>query len=193
MRTDGKGIPYVYIKDGKKHYEMALESDGTRYRYSASEDGTLISCALITRDPGMVDLVIPEMIGDIKIKKIGAGCFDDKDLRAVIRSITIKNNSVSEIGDGVFRDLKKLKKVRIGDSVTSIGANAFAGCSSLYDVYFTKPAAGHSALKIGTDAFVTTGDHLTFHGDIVKGYAPFEWATDQNNVLRDRIARTIRR
>ncbi len=186
VRTDGKGIPYVYEKDGKKHYEMALTSeDGTRYRYSASEDGTLISCALITRNPGMVDLVIPEMIGDIKVKSIGTGCFDDKDLRAVIRSITIKNNSVAEIGDGVFRDLKKLRKVRIGDSVTSIGANAFAGCSSLYDVYFTTPSAGHAALKIGADAFVTTGDHLTFHGDIVEGYAPFEWATDQNNVLRD--------
>ena len=186
VRTDGKGIPYVYIKDGKKHYEMALTSeDGTRYRYSASEDGTLISCALITRNPGMVDLVIPETIGDIKVKSIGPGCFDDNELRAVIRSITIKNNSVAEIGDGVFRDLKKLKKVRIGDSVTSIGANAFAGCSSLYDVYFTTPAAGHTALKIGTDAFVTTGDHLTFHGDIVEGYAPFEWATNQNNVLRD--------
>lgn len=186
VRTDGKGIPYVYEKDGKKHYEMALTSeDGTRYRYSASEDGTLISCALITRNPGMVDLVIPEMIGDIKVKSIGAGCFDDRDLRAVIRSITIKNNSVAEIGDGVFRDLKKLRKVRIGDSVTSIGANAFAGCSSLYDVYFTTPSAGHTALKIGADAFVTTGDHLTFHGDIVEGYAPFEWATDQNNVLRD--------
>lgn len=185
VRTDGKGIPYVYMKDGKKHYEMALESDGTRYRYSASEDGTLISCALITRNPGMVDLVIPEAIGDIKVKSIGAGCFDDNELRAVIRSITIKNNSVAEIGDGVFRDLKKLKKVRIGDSVTKIGANAFAGCSSLYDVYFTKPAAGHAALKIGTDAFVTTGDHLTFHGDIVEGYAPFELATDPNNVLRD--------
>ncbi len=186
IRTDGKGIPYVYMKDGKKHYEMALTSeDGTRYRYSASEDGTLISCALITRNPGKVDLVIPEMIGDIKIKSIGAGCFDDKELREVIRSITIKNNSVAEIGDGVFRDLKKLEKVRIGDSVTSIGANAFAGCSRLYDVYFTKPAAGHSALKIGTDAFVTTGDHLTFHGDIVEGYAPFEWATNKDNVLRD--------
>lgn len=186
VRTDGKGIPYVYVKDGKKHYEMALTSeDGTRYRYSASEDGTLISCALITRNPGMVDLVIPETIGDIKVKSIGTGCFDDRELRAVIRSITIKNNSVAEIGDGVFRDLKKLRKVRIGDSVTSIGANAFAGCSSLYDVYFTKPSAGHAALKIGTDAFVTTGDHLTFHGDIVEGYAPFELATDQNNVLRD--------
>ncbi len=185
VRTDGKGIPYVYIKDGKKYYEMALDSDGTRYRYAASEDGTLISCALISKNPGLVDLVIPEYIGDFKIKSIGPGCFDDKELREVIRSITIKNNSVAEIGDGVFRDLKKLKKVRIGDSVTKIGANAFAGCSSLYDVYFTRPSAGHAALKIGTDAFVTTGDHLTFHGDIVEGYAPFVLAMDPNNVLRD--------
>lgn len=186
VRTDGKGIPYVYEKDGKKYYEMALESDGTRYRYAASEDGTLISCALITKDrPGLIDLVIPDMIGNIKISKIGSGCFDDKDLRAVIRSITIKNNSIAEIGDGVFRDLPKLEKVRIGDSVTSIGANAFAGCKQLVDVYFTKPAAGYAAQKIGADAFVTTGDHLTFHGDIVEGYAPFELAMDPNNVLRD--------
>ncbi|MDE6212378.1 MAG: leucine-rich repeat protein, partial [Lachnospiraceae bacterium] len=189
VRTDGKGIPYVYEKDGKKYYEMALESDGTRYRYAASEDGTLISCALITRDPGLIDLVIPEKIGNIQIKSIGAGCFNEADptnpLRNVIRSITIKNNSVSTIGDGVFRDLPKLKKVRIGDSVTSIGANAFAGCSILEDVYFTKPAAGYAALKIGTDAFVTKGSKLTFHGDIVEGYAPFEWATDMSNLLRD--------
>lgn len=185
VRTDGKGIPYVYEKDGKKHYEMALESNGTRYRYSASEDGELISCALITKNSGKVDLVIPDKIGNIKISKIGPGCFDDKDLREAIKSITIKNNSVEEIGDGVFRDLENLQRVRIGDSVTSIGANAFAGCSQLYDVYFTKPAAGHSALKIGTDAFVTTGDHLTFHGDIVKGYAPFDLAMTPGNVLRD--------
>jgi len=186
VRTDGKGIPYVYEKDGQKYYEMALESeDGTRYRYAASEDGTLISCALITKNSGMVDLVIPGTIGNIKINKIGSGCFDDKELRAVIRSITIKNNSIAEIGDGVFRDLPKLKKVRIGDSVTSIGANAFAGCSQLYDVYFTKPAAGHAALNIGAGAFVTTGDHLTFHGDIVEGYAPFELAMDPGNVLKD--------
>ena len=186
VRTDGKGITYVYEKDGQLYYEMALASDdGTRYRYAASEDGSLISCALITRNPGMVDLVIPEKIGDIQIKDIGTGCFDDADLRAVIRSITIKNNSISTIGDGVFRDLKKLRKVRIGDSVTRIGADAFAGCSALYDVYFTTPSAGHSALSIGDGAFVTTGDHLTFHGDIVEGYAPFAYAMDPNHVLRD--------
>lgn len=189
VRTDGKGITYVYEKGGQLYYEMALESeDGTRYRYAASEDGSLISCALITRNPGMVDLVIPEKIGDIQIKSIGTGCFNDADLRAVIRSITIKNNSISTIGDSVFRDLENLKKVRIGDSVTSIGANAFAGCSKLYDVYFTKPADGYEALKredIGENAFVTTGDHLTFHGDIVEGYGPFELAKDKDNLLRD--------
>ena len=185
VRTDGKGIPYVYEKDGMKYYEMALESNGTRYRYAASEAGSLISCALISRNTGLIDLIVPETIGDIKIRNIGQGCFDDKELRAVIRSITIKNNSVAEIGDSVFRDLERLTKVRIGDSVTKIGANAFAGCSALYDVYFTKPSAGYTALEIGANAFVTTGDHLTFHGDIVEGYAPFELAMDKDNVLRD--------
>ena len=186
VRTDGKGVPYVYEKNGQKYYEMALESDdGTKYRYAANEDGSLISCALITKNVGMVDLVIPEKIGDIQIKDIGTGCFEDAELRAVIRSITIKNNSISTIGDSVFRGLKKLKKVRIGDSVTNIGANAFADCPALYDVYFTTPAAGHSALSIGDSAFVTTGDHLTFHGDIVEGYAPFVYAMDSDHVLRD--------
>lgn len=187
-RIDGKGIPYVYEKGGKKHYEMALESNGKRYRYSASEDGTLISCALITRNTGKgnIDLIIPETIGNIKINTIGPGCFDDSDLRDAIRSITIKNNSVSEIGEGVFRDLSYLRKVRIGDSVTSIGANAFYGCDKLVDVYFTKPSAGYSALskdKIGNNAFFTTGERLTFHGDIAKDYGPFELAMEPKNQL----------
>lgn len=188
VRTDGLGIPYVYEKDGKKYYEMALDSDGVKYRYAASEDGTLISCALISERSGPIDLIIPDKIGGIKIERIGNGCFDDSELRKVIRSITIKNNSISEIGDGVFRDLEKLKKVRIGDSVTKIGANAFAGCSQLVDVYFTKPSAGYEAMpieNIGSNAFVTTGEKLTFHGGIKEGYGPFDLAMKKDNLLRD--------
>ncbi len=185
VRTDGEGVTYVYESGGKKYYEVALDSDGTRYRYAASEDGVLISCALISRTSDPIDLVIPEMIGDIKVNSIGPGCFDDKDLRALIRSITIKNRSITTIGEGVFKDLPRLEKVRIGDSVASIGANAFAGCKNLENVYFTKPTAGYEAFEIGENAFVTTGNKLTFHGDIVVGYAPFEWATDPANVLRD--------
>ncbi len=187
FRNDGKGIPYVYERGGKTYYEMALESDdGTRYRYAAGNDGELISCALI--DPGStksVDIVIPSKIGNFDIKSIGSECFSDKDLRGKIKSITIQNRSVSTIAAGAFRDLPLLEKVRIGDSVTSIGADAFAGCNRLYDVYFTKPAAGYEALAMDDTAFVTHGSQLTFHGDIVEGYAPFEWATDVTHVLKD--------
>lgn len=184
VRKDEQGIPYVYERDGKLYYEVALESqDGTRYRYAAGNDGELISCALITKNPGDVDIVIPSKIGTFDIKKIGGNCFSDETLREHIKSITIEDDSVSEIADGAFKELPKLSKVWLGDSVTSIGANAFAGCKNLFDVYFTKPAEGYKALTIGEDAFVTTGSQLTFHGDIVKEYAPFEWAINEQHVL----------
>lgn len=197
IRKDGKGIPYVYESNGKTYYEVAYESeDDTKYRYAAGNDGELISCALITQNPGNVDIIIPSKIGKYDIKSIGENCFSDDNLRKHIKSITIQNKSVNTIADGAFKDLPKLSKVKIGDSVTYIGANAFSGCKALEDVYFTKPSAGYEALKFGENAFVTTGSQLTFHGDIVKGYAPFDWATekyingkkDENgtyNVLKD--------
>ena len=185
VRKDGQGIPYVYERDGKTYHEVALTSeDGTRYRYGAGNDGELISCALISGN-GDVDIVIPSQIGTFAIKKIGNTCFTDAELRSRIKSVTIQNNSVSEIAAGTFRDLPKLSKVRIGNSVTNVGASAFAGCKKLEDVYFTTPSAGYSSLTFGSGAFVTTGSKLTFHGDIVKGYAPFDYAADQNNILKD--------
>ncbi len=186
VRNDGLGIPYVYESGGKTYYEMALESeDGTRYRYGAGNDGELISCALIDSNAKFVDIVIPSKIGNFDIKSIGSECFSNKELREKIRSITIQNRSVSTIADGAFRDLPALIKVRIGDSVTNIGRDAFAGCKKLYDVYFTKPSAGYEALTMDDSAFVTTGSQLTFHGDIAEGYAPFEWATNPAHVLKD--------
>ena len=185
-RNDGKGIPYVYESGGKTYYEMALESeDGTRYRYGAGNDGELISCALIDSTAKSVDIVIPSKIGNFDIKSIGSECFSNKELREKIKSITIQNRSVSTIADGAFRDLPILSKVRIGDSVTNIGRDAFAGCKYLYDVYFTKPANGYESLVMDDTAFVTTGSQLTFHGDIVEDYAPFEWAINTAHVLKD--------
>ncbi|MBD5488246.1 MAG: leucine-rich repeat protein [Lachnospiraceae bacterium] len=186
VRNDGNGIPYVYESGGKTYYEMALESeDGNRYRYGAGNDGELISCALIDSSAKSIDIVIPSKIGNFDIKSIGSECFSNKELRNKIKSITIQNRSVSTIADGAFRDLPILEKVRIGDSVTNIGKDAFAGCKYLYDVYFTKPSAGYESLVMDDSAFVTTGSQLTFHGDIVEDYAPFEWATDMSHVLKD--------
>ena len=185
-RRDGVAIPYVYESNGTTYYEVAYESeDGTRYRYGAGNNGELISCALISEDVGYVDIVIPSQIGTYTINRIGSTCFSDKELRTKIKSITIQNNSISEIANGTFRDLPKLEKVRIGNSVTSIGDNAFAGCKVLYDVYFATPSAGYAAVSLGNNAFATTGRQLTFHGDIVKGYAPFDYASDPTHTLKD--------
>lgn len=189
VRTDGYGVTYVYERNGEKYYEVALDSDGTRYRYAVNgADGMLISCALIGETSGPIDLVIPEWIGSIKVNSIGTDCFKDEKLRENIRSITIENHSISTIGKEVFQNLPNLEKVWIGDSVTSIGEKAFYGCSALKDVYFSRQTGDTGILSIddiGENAFTTTGGDLTFHGDIKKGYGPFDWAMEPDNLLRD--------
>ncbi len=187
-RVSGEtGVPYVY-KDsqGNDCYEVAMRSGESVYRYEIDSDGTLKSCVLIS-GTGAVDIIIPERVGTIDVKSIGEGCFSDETLRKKIRSITIKDKSISKIDKEAFAGLPALEKVRIGDSVNEIGERAFADCPKLYNVYFNTPAAGYGseAFKMAETAFQTGGRKLTFHGDIVKGYAPFEYAMDVNHVLKD--------
>ncbi len=187
-----KTIPYVYVENGVNFYEV---SDGT-YLLCIDDKGVLVSC---TFKPGAskpstpnIDLEIPALVGNTKVTGIASGCFSDLDLNESIVSLKISDDSITSIADGVFeaseiddkRPWKNLKKVYIGNSVTSIGANAFKNCESLIDVTFNSPSAGHEAFKIGQDAFKTESEELTFHGDIAKGYAPFDWATDPNNIIK---------
>ena len=66
-----------------------------------------------------------------------------------LRSIDLsKNNKITRIGDGAFRDCSSLTSVTIPDSVTDIGGSAFRNCSSLTSV--TIP---NSVTKIGWSAF----------------------------------------
>ena len=191
-----KTIPYVYIENGVNFYEV---SDGT-YLLCIDDKGVLISC---TFKPGVskptkpnIDLEIPALVGNTKVTGIASGCFSDDDLNESIVSLKIADESITSIADGVFearvvdegtpnekRPWKNLKKVYIGNSVTTIGANAFKNCESLIDVTFNSPKAGYEAFQIGQDAFKTESDELTFHGDIAKGYAPFDWAMDPNNII----------
>lgn len=186
-RVSGEnGVPYIYTdKNGKECYEVAMKSeDGSLYRYEASQEGVLMSCVLI-RGNENVDIIIPSQIGNIKIKSIGGDCFADATLRSKIRSITVRDDSISSIGAEAFRDLPKLRKVRIGNSVTDIGDRAFANCKVLENVYFTKPAGGYASLKMADSAFATEGAKLTFHGDIVEGYGPFDWAMNSQRLLKN--------
>ena len=73
---------------------------------------------------------------------------------SIIGSLTTVNigNSVSTIGSNAFQFCNKLNEVTLGTSVTSIGNLAFANCDSLTEI--TLP---DSLQTIGESAFSTTG------------------------------------
>lgn len=189
--VDPRTIPYVYTKDGKDYYEV---SDGT-YLMCIDNQGMLTSCTLAP-DADLTDwegkVVIPSMVGKTKVVGIAPGCFSDSNLNEEVVSLVIEDDSITSIGDGVFqggggdnkKDWQKLEKVYVGNSVTSVGTNAFKDCTKLTDVTFATPSAGYAAFQIGADAFKTGSKQLTFHGDIVEGYAPFEWATDPETIIQ---------
>lgn len=178
-------IPYKY-KDQRTGLEYYEVSDGN-YLLTANQNGVLTSCTLletIPRPVGDIDLVIPAYVGNYKITSIDTNCFNDQELRDNIRSITIEDNSVAEIGSETFINLPKLEWVVIGNSVTKIGDSAFEGCTLLENVTFNSPANGdYAGFQIGTNAFRTGSKRLTFHGDIKEGYAPFDWAMDADNYI----------
>lgn len=185
-----KTVPYLYIENGSEYYEV---SDGI-YLQCINDKGILTSCTLkpkasLSGYDGRLD--IPSTVGNTKVVGIAEGCFSDPKLNAAVTYLKIEDNSITSIADGVFqasadendKQWKNLEKVYIGNSVEAIGKDAFKNCSALIDVTFSSPLAGHEAFKIGADAFKTGSDELTFHGDIAKGYAPFDWAMDPNNVI----------
>ena len=79
----------------------------------------------------------------------------DNIFRACISlvSVTIPN-SVTSIGNGAFSDCKRLPTIVIPNSVTSIGSEAFQNCSSLE--YITIP---NSVTTIGGAAFTNSALH----------------------------------
>ena len=158
-----------YNSAGTECYEV---SNG-RYLFQATEDGELSSCTLVdptdTRDQ---DIVIPSKVGDYNITSIGPDCFTEEQLINHITSIVIEDDSITSIGDGVFKDLPVLKEVVIGNSVSSIGNQAFYNCPLLEDITFHTPKSGYEGFTIGTDAFKTGSNKLVMHGDIDTSYAP---------------------
>lgn len=180
--VDGMAVPYLYKYNGENYYEVSKGG----YLLCIDDAGVLTSCTLKTG--GTVTdgiLEIPEMVGNTKVTGIASDCFVRfDDGKNQVKTLIIRDNSISVINDSVFENWKNLEKVYIGNSVNEIGNNAFKGCNRLVDVTFGSPLNGHESFKIGTDAFKTESPELTFHGDIIEGYAPFEWATAPDNIIQ---------
>lgn len=179
--VEGMAVPYLYRNNGKNYYEVSQGG----YLLCIDENGILTSCTLANGTTPGKELVIPEMVGNTKVQGIASDCFDNFDEgKRFVETLIIRDNSISVINDSVFENWPKLSKVYIGNSVTSIGSNAFKGCSNLVDVTFGSPLNGYESFTIGTDAFKTESPELTFHGDIAEGYAPFEWAMSPDNIIQ---------
>ncbi|MCL2718675.1 MAG: leucine-rich repeat protein [Lachnospiraceae bacterium] len=182
-------IPYRYINSrGEQCYEV---SDG-EYILQANVDGRLTGCQLVDdvdwNGSNPIDLIIPEYVGDIKINDIASDALANRNLRSRLRSLTISNNTLTSIAPNAFAGLPRLSRVVIGNSVKEVGANAFANCPLLTDITFNSPNGfAHADFVMGEGAFKTNSRSLTLNGDIVPGYAPFDYAMDpvEGNIAYD--------
>ncbi len=180
--TSNTPVPYVYKVSGVDYIEV---SNGN-YIYLASNTGELTSCELV--DPtstASIDFVLPSKIGTYSIKTLKEGCFST-EFKNNLKTLTISDDTLSEIGASVFADCPKLESVTIGNSVTKIGASAFENCGLLTEMTFHSPTAGTSSFplaNIGASAFSTGSTSLTITGDIATGYGPYEWAMQADNYI----------
>lgn len=200
---DGKGIvPYMFKDSTGTHYEIGdqKDTDGVP-QYIARIDVISESpkeAALVKYTPNKnnlgdnIPITVPDKVGGdngYKVVAIGKDCFDD-ELKGKISELIIKDDSIRRIEDEAFKDATNLQWVQIGDAVSYIGKNAFAGCSKLENVVFSQNQTAEwygqdnywaEALKIDDDAFKTGSQYLTFHGAIHPDYAPFKLAMSENN------------
>lgn len=171
-------VPYKFMKNGMEVCELV--KDGCLV--TVTEDGTITG---INPHPDItlgdaLELEIKDKYGDIPVKELADGAVS-KEIKEKLKTLTIYDDSLTTIADEVFKGCPKLEEVTVGNSVSSIGANAFADCPKLENVTFHTPTVGYEGFSIGGSAFETGSNKLTFHGDIQKGYAPFDFAVNPDN------------
>lgn len=183
-KTQAKNyVPYFYKdKDNNTNIEMSYGDNSefvANIIANADKTATLtkLECIDAAATEKIKDLTIGEPIGGYTVTALGDGCFDK--VKKYILTLTIKDGSVSVIGNNILRGSESLLEVSLGNSVTSIGENAFSDCKYLENVYFTNPLFNGEeppAMTIADSAFLTGSPALTFHGRICEGYAPYDYA-----------------
>ena len=177
---DSDEEPKMEIVAGNQGEYIALIENMNDSDYTA----TLASYDYHTSSASVSELVVPTYIGVYRITALGNGCFDK--IKSDLTSLEIKDDSITSIEDGALEGATNLKTVKLANSVNTIGSNAFAGCTSLENVYFSEPAginddAWGTVMSIADGAFKTNSTSLVFHGAIHDGYAPFEYAMSAEN------------
>ena len=138
----------------------------------------------LTIPQGVIQIIGNEAFVGSSIEEVSAwsGVIGNRAFKGCtnLKSITLNTR---QIGTECFYGCNSLTSIKFPADVEEIGAGAFANCKKLQNVIFSTPSGGYQNFKIGSSAFSTGGDTLTFYGDIVEGYAPFEWAMGADNYM----------
>lgn len=208
--ANGNPVPYVYVENGTTYYEVKNGDYLLGLMPDSETTAVVTKCDFVegTTSTQTGELKIPPNVGPYKITKLEEGCFS-QPVKDDLRIIDIADDSLLEIGDGVFEGCKNLETLTIGNSVQSIGSSAFKGCTSLTEailgenltslkdsafegctslteIIFEQPPQGVTNFpveNIGVNALTTGSEKLTVTGAIAEGYGPFEWAMNVNNYV----------
>ena len=95
--------------------------------YMKSSDGTYAE--VVDYTASATNVVIAEEYEGVPVIKIGGSAFANKNITSILIP-----DSVTSIGSDAFRGCTGLTSITIPDSVTSIGSWAFAGCTGLTSI-----------------------------------------------------------
>lgn len=184
-------VPYKYTDEDGEHIELGYRGGQYVAKIDVLDNETAVLASYTVNGnvqtlSERIAVVIPNEVGGYKIVAIGENCFEG-EVKEKIYKIVIEDGYIETIGASAFEACENLEWVYIGSPVTLIGEKAFADCTRLENVVFSQIGKGieylgdedeywEENLTIGENAFATKSEHLTFHGAIHSGYAPFELA-----------------
>lgn len=118
-------------------------------------------------------LIIPDTVTDVSSSAF-EGCIKIETVTLsaqhvsaipVCRLLTVEITSGTAIPDNAFRERYNLKKITIPHGITSIGNNAFYGCSRLAEIIYDGTIAEWGAIVTGTDWDKNTGEYSVYCND----------------------------
>lgn len=157
----------LYACTNDKEYYRVPDGVTTIYRcaFSGNDNLKTIDFNQVTNidtyaflDAGLTEVYVPATV-----TTMGTGVFRAPNIESVEFYGTNLNTQT-------FWECTKLKKITIGSTVQSIGANAFSGCSSIETVYYNAANATVSSLLQGVTA---TGITLTIGPNVQSIYNNF--------------------
>jgi hypothetical protein len=132
-------------------YDGGIEAQSSVIRFARNiepynQTAGLTITGLTDYGKTLVNIVIPEKIGNVTITVIGNSAFKDAAIVSVVIPAT-----VAEIGDSAFKGTT-IVAVVIPESVTGIGSGAFSEIATLTEVVF-KRSAGDGVTELGEGVF----------------------------------------